>query len=260
MEDFRIDIMVGKGAGRHAHPARPRRRSPWSARRPASGLLPNPLRDRFGFTGAPRVLRDRRARAGARARSRRPARRRRSTARRAAEIAGRSRGTPRIANRLLRRVRDYALVRGDGDARAAAAARPRSSSTRSTTLGLDRLDRAVLDGARHALRRRAGRAQHARRGGRRGARDDRDGRRAVPRARGADRPHAARPRRDARGLGPPRASTPADGGRRCSLSRPSALGRSPDRRGRSPGTAASRCRWSGEPLRLDCGGHLPPDP
>ena len=77
-----------------------------------AGLLPPPLRDRFGFTGhmefyAPEELErviHRSARlldveidtAGA------------------AEIAGRSRGTPRIANRLLRRVRDYAQVRADG--------------------------------------------------------------------------------------------------------------------------------------------------
>ena len=62
----------------------------------------------------------------------------------AAEIAGRSRGTPRIANRLLRRVRDYAEVRADGGvtddiAHAALAVYDVDD------LGLDRLDRAVLD-------------------------------------------------------------------------------------------------------------------
>jgi Holliday junction DNA helicase RuvB len=61
----------------------------------------------------------------------------------AREIAGRSRGTPRIANRLLRRVRDYAEVRADGTvtrdvARAALAVYDVDD------LGLDRLDRAVL--------------------------------------------------------------------------------------------------------------------
>jgi Holliday junction DNA helicase RuvB len=60
-----------------------------------------------------------------------------------AEIAGRSRGTPRIANRLLRRVRDFADVRADGVitrdiARAALAVYDVDQ------LGLDRLDRAVL--------------------------------------------------------------------------------------------------------------------
>jgi Holliday junction DNA helicase RuvB len=61
----------------------------------------------------------------------------------AAEIAGRSRGTPRIANRLLRRVRDYAEVRADGvvtEEVAHAALRVYDVDDR----GLDRLDRAVL--------------------------------------------------------------------------------------------------------------------
>ena len=63
----------------------------------------------------------------------------------AAEIAGRSRGTPRIANRLLRRVRDYAEVRADGVVTAEVARAAPGASTRSTSSGLDRLDRAVLD-------------------------------------------------------------------------------------------------------------------
>src|SRR5690606_15953930 len=61
----------------------------------------------------------------------------------AEEIAGRSRGTPRIANRLLRRVRDYAQVRGDGTV-TAAAARAALAVYDVDGLGLDRLDRAVL--------------------------------------------------------------------------------------------------------------------
>ncbi len=70
----------------------------------------------------------------------------------AAEIAGRSRGTPRVANRLLRRVRDFAQVRADGHvdldvARAALAL------YEVDDIGLDRLDRAVLDAL---LRRFAG--------------------------------------------------------------------------------------------------------
>ncbi len=61
----------------------------------------------------------------------------------AEEIAGRSRGTPRVANRLLRRVRDWAQVRGDGtvDVPAAVAA---LQVYEVDALGLDRLDRAVL--------------------------------------------------------------------------------------------------------------------
>jgi Holliday junction DNA helicase RuvB len=64
----------------------------------------------------------------------------------AAEIAGRSRGTPRIANRLLRRVRDYAQVRADGVITREIAARA-LEVYEVDARGLDRLDRAVL----HAL-------------------------------------------------------------------------------------------------------------
>jgi Holliday junction DNA helicase RuvB len=61
----------------------------------------------------------------------------------ATEIAGRSRGTPRIANRLLRRVRDFAEVRGDGVVtRDAALAALRVYDV--DEIGLDRLDKAVL--------------------------------------------------------------------------------------------------------------------
>jgi Holliday junction DNA helicase RuvB len=59
-----------------------------------------------------------------------------------AEIAGRCRGTPRIANRLLRRVRDYALVHGGGAD--VAAVRAALELYDVDPLGLDRLDRAVL--------------------------------------------------------------------------------------------------------------------
>jgi Holliday junction DNA helicase RuvB len=61
----------------------------------------------------------------------------------AEEIAGRSRGTPRIANRLLRRVRDYAEVRLDG-AVTREVARAALTVYDVDELGLDRLDRAVL--------------------------------------------------------------------------------------------------------------------
>ena len=62
----------------------------------------------------------------------------------AVEIARRSRGTPRIANRLLRRVRDVAEVEGDGHIDAGGRPRPGSSCSASTRLGLDKLDRAIL--------------------------------------------------------------------------------------------------------------------
>ena len=129
MEDFRIDIMVGKGAGRHVHPARPRAVHP-RRRDDAVGPAAQPAARPLRLHRAPRVLRRGRARAGASS-GRRDARPRRSTATALAEIAGRCRGTPRIANRLLRRVRDYALVHGDRRRRGGGATR-RSTSTTST--------------------------------------------------------------------------------------------------------------------------------
>jgi len=62
----------------------------------------------------------------------------------AAEIASRSRGTPRIANRLLRRVRDYAQVRADGTV-TLDVAHAALDLYEVDQLGLDRLDRGVLD-------------------------------------------------------------------------------------------------------------------
>ena len=139
MEDFRIDIMVGKGAGATSIPLD---LAPFTlvGATTRSGMLPNPLRDRFGFTAhlefydeselesvlvrAAALLDldiDRRA---------------------LAEIAGRSRGTPRIANRLLRRVRDYSLVHGTAGIEAVNAALELYDVDE---LGLDRLDRAVMD-------------------------------------------------------------------------------------------------------------------
>ena len=129
MEDFRIDIMVGKGAGATSIPLD---LAPFTlvGATTRSGLLPNPLRDRFGFTANLEFYDDAEleqvlARAAARC----------STSTSPARPAARSRaaaaGTPRIANRLLRRVRDYALVHA---ARATAWMRctPRSSCTTST--------------------------------------------------------------------------------------------------------------------------------
>lgn len=139
MEDFRIDIMVGKGAGATSIPLD---LSPFTlvGATTRSGLLPNPLRDRFGFTAHLEFYDDaeleqvlqRAAKLldldiGTRA---------------LAEIAGRCRGTPRIANRLLRRVRDYALVKGTGAGIDAVHAALELYDV--DELGLDRLDRAVM--------------------------------------------------------------------------------------------------------------------
>jgi len=141
MEDFRVDVVVGKGPGATAIPLEiPRFTLAGATTR--TGLLPSPLRDRFGFTaqlefyeaGELRRIVDRSARLlGVEV-----------TGPGADEIAGRSRGTPRIANRLLRRVRDYAEVRADGTVDDDIARRA-LELYEVDQLGLDRLDRAVLD-------------------------------------------------------------------------------------------------------------------
>src|SRR5690606_5831153 len=141
MEDFRVDIIVGKGAGATAIPLE---LPPFTlvGATTRAGLLPGPLRDRFGFTGHLEFY--------ATDELERIVRRSASllevqlTDDGAAEIASRSRGTPRIANRLLRRVRDYAQVRADGVV-THAIARAALELYEVDESGLDRLDRAVLD-------------------------------------------------------------------------------------------------------------------
>ena len=148
MEDFRIDIMVGKGAGATSIPLD---LAPFTlvGATTRSGLLPNPLRDRFGFTAhleyyeaedLERVI----ARSAQMLGVSIPPQARH-------EIARRSRGTPRIANRLLRRVRDYVLVHGDGPEGAADLASVSAALDLYDVdaIGLDRLDRAVLDALVH---------------------------------------------------------------------------------------------------------------
>jgi Holliday junction DNA helicase RuvB len=149
MEDFRIDIMVGKGAGATSIPLD---LAPFTllGATTRSGLLPNPLRDRFGFTahleyyGTSELEQ--------------------VVARSAnvlgvdiptdalAEIAGRSRGTPRIANRLLRRVRDYALVHRGTAGAGLSEVRSALELYDVDAIGLDRLDRAVLEALVHTFR------------------------------------------------------------------------------------------------------------
>jgi holliday junction DNA helicase RuvB len=141
MEDFRVDVVVGKGPGATAIPLDIPRFTLVGATTRA-GLLPGPLRDRFGFTaqldfydsGAlEHILRRSAGLLGAHLDG--PA---------AAEIARRSRGTPRIANRLLRRVRDFAQVRADGRI-TREVAQAALELYEVDELGLDRLDRAVLN-------------------------------------------------------------------------------------------------------------------
>jgi len=140
MEDFRIDIMVGKGAGATSVPLD---LAPFTlvGATTRSGMLPNPLRDRFGFTAHLEFYAD----AELELVLVRAARLLGLTIEREAiaEIAGRCRGTPRIANRLLRRVRDYALVHGgDADLAAVHAALELYDVDE---IGLDRLDREVMN-------------------------------------------------------------------------------------------------------------------
>ncbi|MEO0024548.1 MAG: hypothetical protein RL196_989 [Actinomycetota bacterium] len=140
MEDFRVDVMVGKGAGATSIPLE---LSPFTlvGATTRSGMLPNPLRDRFGFTAHLEFYEDSELE---------------QVLERAADklqikinsdalgtIASRSRGTPRIANRLLRRVRDFALVAGI-DAITVSEANAALSLYEVDSEGLDRLDREVL--------------------------------------------------------------------------------------------------------------------
>ena len=140
MEDFRVDVMVGKGPGATAIPLEI---APFTlvGATTRAGLLPAPLRDRFGFTAhldfyeaaeLEIIVRRSAALLGVALRDDG-----------AEEIAGRSRGTPRIANRLLRRVRDFAEVRCDGVV-TREVARSALELYEVDEQGLDRLDRAVL--------------------------------------------------------------------------------------------------------------------
>ncbi|MEV4756751.1 Holliday junction branch migration DNA helicase RuvB [Micromonospora sp. NPDC049559] len=140
MEDFRVDVVVGKGPGATAIPLDV---EPFTlvGATTRSGLLTGPMRDRFGFVAhldfySPADLESllqRSARILGVS----------ITEDGAVEVARRSRGTPRIANRLLRRVRDFAEVRADGVV-TVEIARAALKVYDVDELGLDRLDRAVL--------------------------------------------------------------------------------------------------------------------
>lgn len=140
LEDFQLDIMIGEGpAARSVKLDLPPFTLIGATTR--AGMLTNPLRDRFGIvarlefytpeelthivTRSATLLDVHADEAGA------------------AEIARRSRGTPRIANRLLRRVRDYAQVRADGQI-SAAVADAALTMLDVDALGLDLMDRKLL--------------------------------------------------------------------------------------------------------------------
>ncbi|GAA3210308.1 Holliday junction branch migration DNA helicase RuvB [Actinocorallia longicatena] len=140
MEDFRVDVVVGKGPGATAIPLDI---APFTlvGATTRAGMLPGPLRDRFGFVAhmdfydpaeLEIIVRRSAGLLGVRIDDRA-----------AAEVAFRSRGTPRIANRLLRRVRDFAEVRADGYV-TLDLARSALDLYEVDESGLDRLDLAVL--------------------------------------------------------------------------------------------------------------------
>ena len=140
MEDFRVDVVVGKGPGATSIPLT---LPPFTlvGATTRAGLLPAPLRDRFGFTAHMEPYRPEDLTLIVK----RSANLLGSeiTEDAAVEIARRSRGTPRVANRLLRRVIDFALVHGHPvcDLESAQGA---LKLFEVDEIGLDRLDRAVL--------------------------------------------------------------------------------------------------------------------
>ena len=140
MEDFRVDVMVGKGPGASSIPLTLPRFTVIGATT-REGMLPSPLRARFGFTAhldfypheeleklierSSKVLGVQLEDGAAR------------------QLAMRSRGTPRIANRLLRRVRDWAIVH-DLESVEPDDVKEALALYQIDTEGLDRLDIAVL--------------------------------------------------------------------------------------------------------------------
>ena len=140
MEDFFIDVMIGEGPGARSIPLSLERFTLIGATTKI-GNLGAPFRDRFGIVSRLNLydeadlvrIVDRSAGI-----MRIPV-----TPDGAREVARRSRGTPRIANRLLRRVRDYALVRGDGTVTREIADHA-LSMLGIDRLGLDDLDRRIL--------------------------------------------------------------------------------------------------------------------
>ncbi|MDQ1356122.1 MAG: holliday junction helicase RuvB [Acidimicrobiaceae bacterium] len=141
MEDFALDIVLGKGpAARSIRLDLPRFTLVGATTR--TGLITGPLRDRFGFVARLDYYEPEELDAIIRRSARILGVSLEGDA--AIEIAGRSRGTPRIANRLLKRVRDYAEVRADGHV-TRDLARQGLAVFGVDGLGLDKVDRAILD-------------------------------------------------------------------------------------------------------------------
>ena len=127
LEDYQLDIVIGEGpAARSIKLDLPPFTLVGATTR--AGLLTSPLRDRFGIVQRLEFYSEADLT---------------SIVRRAGEIARRSRGTPRIANRLLRRVRDYAEVKGDGTV-TSAIADAALNMLKVDESGFDHLDRRLL--------------------------------------------------------------------------------------------------------------------
>ncbi len=141
MEDYSLDIVIGKGpAARSLRLELPKFTLIGATTR--TGLLTGPLRDRFGMsfrldyyepTDLQAIIRRSAGILGVSV-----------DTEGAAEISRRSRGTPRLANRLLKRVRDYAQVRHDGSITEDIAAEA-LAFFEVDHMGLDRMDLAILD-------------------------------------------------------------------------------------------------------------------
>ena len=140
LEDFKLDVVIGKGpSARTIRLDLPRFTLVGATTR--LGLITLPLRERFGFT--PRLEYYDEAELALVVRRSSGILEVDASAEGAEEIARRSRGTPRIANRLLRRVRDYAQVRGDGRVTLEAAA-DALALFEVDEQGLDRVDIQLL--------------------------------------------------------------------------------------------------------------------
>ncbi len=141
MEDYAIDIMIGKGAtARSVRLDLPHYTLIGATTR--AGMLSAPLRDRFGVVThleyySEKELQTIVARSASVLQVE-------IDNRGALEIARRSRGTPRLANRFLKRVRDYAQVRCDGRITAEIASEA-LDLMEVDRMGLDRIDRAILE-------------------------------------------------------------------------------------------------------------------
>ncbi len=141
MEDYAIDILIGKGAtARSIRLDLPKFTLVGATTRP--GMLSAPLRDRFGVIGhleyysveeLKAIIQRTAEKLGVRIDDRG-----------AAELARRSRGTPRLANRLLKRVRDFAMVRYDGTITSRVAA-DALDLLEVDQFGLEKLDRSILE-------------------------------------------------------------------------------------------------------------------